>query len=166
MSMVLDTRFHIWLIMTVCYEIYRFFTKCNNCFITKCDTSLLQNVSGFSIQCGSFITKRDSYYKMRRLLQNCNSHTLTLINSTLITYTLIHTLHLHWLLIHLILLTFIIKQQYIDYFIIYWFWQFTTVHVFHFYKQLLLYYAIKTIELMMRRWSLLKKNINWNIMLI
>ena len=35
----------------------------------------------------------------------------------------------------------------IDYFIIYWFLQLTTVHVFHFYKQLLLYYAIKAIEL-------------------
>ena len=38
----------------------------------------------------------------------------------------------------------------IHYFIIYWFLKFTTVHVFHFYKCLFLYYAIKTIELMTR----------------
>ena len=38
-------------------------TKCDSCFITKCDRSLLQNASVF------FITKCDSYYKIRRLLQ-------------------------------------------------------------------------------------------------
>ena len=36
----------------------------------------------------------------------------------------------------------------IDYFIIYLFSESSTVHVLHFYRELLLYYAIKTIELM------------------
>ena len=45
----------------------------------------------------------------------------------------------------------------IDYFIIYWFSQSSTVHVFHFYKELFLYYAIKTIELMTLRRFPLKK---------
>ena len=36
----------------------------------------------------------------------------------------------------------------IDYFIIYRFFEFTTVHIFHVYKCIILYYAIKTIELM------------------
>ena len=58
-------------------------TKNDNYFITKCDRSLLQNASDFSSQhatvllqnatvittCEDFITKCDSYCKMRRLLQ-------------------------------------------------------------------------------------------------
>ena len=58
-------------------------TKCDSYIIIKCDKSLLQNASGFLLQnatvslqnatvntnCGNFITKCDSYYKMRRLLQ-------------------------------------------------------------------------------------------------
>ena len=58
-------------------------TKWGSYFIRKCDRSLLQNASGFSLQnatvlsqnvtaatsCNDFITKYDSYYKMRRLLQ-------------------------------------------------------------------------------------------------
>ena len=51
-------------------------TKCDSYFITKCDRSLLQNASGFLLQnatviinCDDFITKYDSRYKMRRLLQ-------------------------------------------------------------------------------------------------
>ena len=45
-------------------------------FFTKCDSSLLQNASGFLLQnatvivsCDNFITKCDSYYNMRRLWQ-------------------------------------------------------------------------------------------------
>ena len=58
-------------------------TNCESCFITKCDRSLFQNASGFLLQnatvllqyatvitdCGDFITKCDSCYKMRHLLQ-------------------------------------------------------------------------------------------------
>ena len=56
-------------------------TKCDGYFITKCNRSLLQNASGFLLQnatvitnCGSFITKCDSDYKMRRLLQIATVH--------------------------------------------------------------------------------------------
>ena len=52
MSMLLDTRFHIWLIMTLYYKMrQKFITKCVRFFITKCD---------------SFVTKCDSYYKLRQ----------------------------------------------------------------------------------------------------
>ena len=58
-------------------------TKCDSYFVTKCDISLLQNVSGFLTQnaivllqnaivitsCDDFITNCDGYYKMWRLLQ-------------------------------------------------------------------------------------------------
>ena len=58
-------------------------TKCDSCFIAKCDRRLLQNASGFLLQnatvllqnvtvianCNDFIRKCDTYYKMRRLLQ-------------------------------------------------------------------------------------------------
>ena len=48
-------------------------TEYESCFITKCDRSLSQNVSGFLLQntkvitkrC-SFITKCDSYYKIQQ----------------------------------------------------------------------------------------------------
>ena len=63
-------------------------TKCDRKFITKCDRSLLQNVSGFLLQnatillqnvtvitnCDNFITKFDSYYKMRCSLQIATVH--------------------------------------------------------------------------------------------
>ena len=46
-------------------------TKCDGYFITKCDKSLLQNVSGFFItKCDSYYKLRRFYYKMRQLLQN------------------------------------------------------------------------------------------------
>ena len=51
-------------------------TRSDSYFITKSDRSLLQKASGFLLQnatvitkCDNFITKCDSYYKMRRLLQ-------------------------------------------------------------------------------------------------
>ena len=58
-------------------------TKCDSCFIRKCNRSLLNNVSGLLLQnttvllqnatvitnCDDFITKCDSYYKMLCLLQ-------------------------------------------------------------------------------------------------
>ena len=58
-------------------------TKCASNFITKWDRCSLQNVSGFLLQsatdllqnaivipkCHDFITKCNSYHKMRRLLQ-------------------------------------------------------------------------------------------------
>ena len=58
-------------------------TKCDNYFIIKCEKSLLQNTSDFLVQNATallqnatvvtswddFITKCNSYYKMRRLLQ-------------------------------------------------------------------------------------------------
>ena len=59
-----------------------FITKYDRYFVTKCDRSLLQNESDFLLQNATvllqnvtvitsddFITKCDSYYKMRRLLQ-------------------------------------------------------------------------------------------------
>ena len=65
-------------------------TKCDSYFIAKCDKSLLQNAPDFLLQnatvllqkevvitkCVDFITKRDSYYKMRRLLQNASVQAL------------------------------------------------------------------------------------------
>ena len=55
--------------------------KCDSYFITKCNKDLLQNASGFLLQnarvitkCGNFITKRDNYYKMQRLLQIATIH--------------------------------------------------------------------------------------------
>ena len=52
-------------------------TKCDSYFIRKCDKSLLENASGFSLenaivllQFASVITKCDSYYKLRHLSQN------------------------------------------------------------------------------------------------
>ena len=55
----------------------KFIRKCDNYFITKCNRGLLQTASGFLLQnatviknCDNFITKCDSYYKMRRLLQS------------------------------------------------------------------------------------------------
>ena len=53
----------------------------------------------------------------------------------------------------------------IEYFILYWFLQFATVDVFRFYKQLLLYYAIKVIELMMREAVSFEKVFHWKILL-
>ena len=42
-------------------------TKCNSYFITKCDRSLLQNVTGFLLQNATvLITKCDVYYKLRQ----------------------------------------------------------------------------------------------------
>ena len=63
-------------------------SNCGSYFVTKCDRSLLQNVSVFLLQnaavllqnatvitnCDNFITKCDSYYKMRRLLQIAAVH--------------------------------------------------------------------------------------------
>ena len=70
MSMVLDTSFHIWFIMTVYYEMRQlFYYKMRWNFITKC-------VRFFVTKCDSFI------YKMRQLLQNA---TILLQNATSIT---------------------------------------------------------------------------------
>ena len=55
MSMVLDTRFHIWLIMAVYY-------KMRQILLQNARSILLQNTTGLYTKC-------DSYYKMRRLLQ-------------------------------------------------------------------------------------------------
>ena len=49
----------------------------------------------------------------------------------------------------------------IDYFITYWFLQSSTVHVLHFYRELLLYYAIKTIELMTRETVSFEEVFQW-----
>ena len=56
-------------------ELWNFITTYDRCFITKCNKGLLENVSGFLLQkCDSFITKYDSHYKMRSLLQNDSTH--------------------------------------------------------------------------------------------
>ena len=56
------------------------FLICFLYFIAKCDRSLLQNTSGFLLQngtvtlnCDDFVTKCDSYYKMRRFLQTATA---------------------------------------------------------------------------------------------
>ena len=36
---------------------------------------LLQSVTKFTTKCEDFVTKYDSYYKMRHLLQNVSAHT-------------------------------------------------------------------------------------------
>ena len=61
----------------------KFITKCVRFFITK-RAVILQNatvitkcVRFFITQCGSFITKWDSYYKMRRVLQIATVHPRT-----------------------------------------------------------------------------------------
>ena len=56
--------------------------------ITKRDKSLLQNVSGFYYKMRQFITKYDSYYKIRQLLQNTS---FSLQNGTVITKCNVHT---------------------------------------------------------------------------
>ena len=75
MSMVLDTSYltHYDSLLQNATDII---TKCDSYFITKCDWSLLQNASGFLLQnavviakCDDFITKCNSNYKIRRLLQ-------------------------------------------------------------------------------------------------
>ena len=72
-------------------------TKCDSYFTAKRDTSLLQNAPGFLLQnttvllqnamvitkCDDFITKHDSYYKMRRLLQIATVQTLPSTNQKL-----------------------------------------------------------------------------------
>ena len=70
---VSSVSFHIWFIMTVYYKMRQI---CDSYFTTKCDRRLLQNTSGFLLEnttvttnCNNFITKCDSYYKIRRLLQ-------------------------------------------------------------------------------------------------
>ena len=61
-------------------------TKCESYFITKCDKSLLQNASGCLLQSAivllqiAAVTKCDSYFKMRRLLQIVTVHWISLIN--------------------------------------------------------------------------------------
>ena len=59
-----------------CYFITKYyrslFTKCVKFFITKCD-SLLQNATVIT-NCDDFITKCDSYDKIRRLLQIATVH--------------------------------------------------------------------------------------------
>ena len=76
MSMILGTRFHIWFILRLyCKMRQKFKTKYDSCFITKCDRSLIQNVSGFYCKIRSF------YYKMRQLLQIA---TILLKNATFI----------------------------------------------------------------------------------
>ena len=66
----------------------KFITKYDSYFVTKCDRIFLQNVSGFLLQNATvllqnvtvttsrdnFITKCDSYYKMRPLLQTATVH--------------------------------------------------------------------------------------------
>ena len=56
-------------------------TKCDSYFITKCDRSLLPHVSILLLQnataiteCDDFVTRCDSCYKMRRLLQIATVH--------------------------------------------------------------------------------------------
>ena len=84
MSMVLDTRFHIWFIMTVYYKMRQILLQnAIAILLHKCDRSLLQNAPGFLLQnatvllqnaaviakCDDFITKCNSNYKIQRLLQ-------------------------------------------------------------------------------------------------
>ena len=68
--MVLDTRFHIWFIMTLYY-------KMRQILLQNTTAIFLQNTTEVYYKTDSFITKYDSYYelqrfyyKMRQLLQN------------------------------------------------------------------------------------------------
>ena len=52
---------------TLLQNVTEFIAKCNSYFITKsCITKVLQNMSGFSLQNATIITKCDVYHKMRR----------------------------------------------------------------------------------------------------
>ena len=111
------------------------------------------------------ISKRPKLIWMEPWLKNeknnTEAHVITnifselLLTDKLLYYLQMNATSCYWLHIDFYTLLFYITYTYtyracIDYFIIYWFLQFTAVHVFHFYKQILLYYEIKTIELMTR----------------
>ena len=68
MSMLLDTRFHIWLIKTLSY-------KMRQMLLQNATAILLQNASGFLLQNATVllenatvITKCDVYYKLRQYI--------------------------------------------------------------------------------------------------
>ena len=77
MSMLLDTGFNIWLIMTLYYKMWQILLRngrtillqnaTNVYFLLQNITLLLQNATVITNE-GSFIAKGESYYKMWRLL--------------------------------------------------------------------------------------------------
>ena len=87
MSMVLDTRLYIWLIVSLtkcdryCYKMWqKFITKCVRFFITKCNS--------FITKCDSYYKLRQLYYKIRQLLQNVTF--ITNCDSTSMKYVIVH----------------------------------------------------------------------------
>ena len=87
-SMILDIRKFFETKLCILF-IMKLHYKMRQLFYYKVWQSLLQNASAFSLQnatvllqnatiiakCEDFITKYDSYYKMRHLLQNVSAHT-------------------------------------------------------------------------------------------
>ena len=58
MSMVIDTRFHIWFTMTVYYKIQQlFYYKMRHNFIAKWVRFFITKCDSFIIKCDDFITK-------------------------------------------------------------------------------------------------------------
>ena len=93
LSMVLDTkksnfgkqqclRFHIWFIVTLYYKMWQtLLLNLTAILLQNATKGLLQNASGVLLQnetvitkCLEFITKSNSYYKMRCLAQNASVH--------------------------------------------------------------------------------------------
>ena len=80
-SMILDIRKFFETKLCILF-IIKLHYKMRQLFYYKVWQSLLQNASAFSLQnatiiakCEDFVTKYDSYYKMRHLLQNVSAHT-------------------------------------------------------------------------------------------
>ena len=95
MSMVLDTRLYIWLIVSLtkcdryCYQMRQlFYYKMWPKFITKCVRFFITKCNSFITKCDSYYKLRQLYYKIRQLLQNV---TFTPnCDSTSMKYVIVH----------------------------------------------------------------------------
>ena len=83
MSMAVDTkasnfrneqclRVHVWFIVTIYYKMRQLF------FLQNISGVLLQNTTVIT-KCINFISRWESYYKMRRILQNASVHKVYLV---------------------------------------------------------------------------------------
>ena len=72
MGLVLDTRFHIWFIMTLYYNTWQILQNATALLLQNASGFLLQNTTVLLQKCDSywklrrFITKRDVYCKLRQ----------------------------------------------------------------------------------------------------